>query len=173
MYELCGRANPGGGKCESPALRGKSFCYYHDPRRLRQAKAVKARYFLELPMLETEGAVRAAISETVQALARKEIDTKHGGKLLYALQLAWNGKQLGTSPVKQSSPRRLKIAPVPGFEKSSPPGGRRQTRQHPPPRPRNGTSSPQRDQQLRYFARKRPDCNSLRTKPAQSWKHST
>ncbi len=117
MYELCGRTKPGGGKCESPALRGKSFCYYHDPRRLRRAKAVKVRYFLELPMLETEGAVRAAISETVQALARKEIDTKHGGKLLYALQLAWNGKQLGTSPVKQSSPRRLKIAPVPGFEK--------------------------------------------------------
>ncbi len=117
MYELCGRTKPRGGKCESPALRGKSFCYYHDPRRLRSANAVKVRYFLELPMLETEGAVRAAISETVQALARKEIDTQYGGRLLYALQLAWNGKQLGTSPVKQSSPRRLKIAPVPGFEK--------------------------------------------------------
>ena len=32
MYELCGRTKPGGGKCESPALRGKSFCYYHEPQ---------------------------------------------------------------------------------------------------------------------------------------------
>ena len=105
MYELCGRTKPGGGKCQSPALKGKSFCYYHDPRRQRRAKAIKARYFLELTLLETEGAVRAAISETVQALARKEIDTKRAGLLLYALQLAWSGKQKGTSPVKQSSPR--------------------------------------------------------------------
>ena len=41
MYELCGRTKPGGGKCASPALKGKSFCYYHDPRRLHRAKAVK------------------------------------------------------------------------------------------------------------------------------------
>jgi hypothetical protein len=115
MYELCGRTKPGGGKCASPALKGKSFCYYHDPSRQHRAKAVKVRYFLELPMLETEGAVRAAISETVQALARKEIDTKHGGRLLYALQLAWNGKQLGTSPATQSSPHYIKIARAPGF----------------------------------------------------------
>jgi hypothetical protein len=26
MYELCGRTKPGGGKCESPALRRNSFC---------------------------------------------------------------------------------------------------------------------------------------------------
>ena len=117
MYELCGRTKPGGGKCASPALKGKSFCYYHDPRRLRRAKAVKVRYFLELTMLEPGGAVQAAISETVQALSRNEIDTKHGGRLLYALQLASSGKQQGTSPVKQSSPRYIKIARAPGFTK--------------------------------------------------------
>ncbi len=117
MYELYGRIKPGGGKCESPALKGKSFCYYHDPRRQRRAKAVKIRYFLELTMLEPGGAVQTAISETVQALARNEIDTKHGGRLLYALQLASSGKQKGTSPVKQSSRRYIKIVRAPGFTK--------------------------------------------------------
>jgi hypothetical protein len=117
MYELCGRTKPGGGKCQSPALKGKSFCYYHDPRRQRHAKAVKVRYFLELTMLEPGGAVQAAISETVQALARNEIDTKQGGRLLYALQLASSGKQKGISAVKQSSPRYIKIACDPGFTK--------------------------------------------------------
>jgi hypothetical protein len=117
MYELCGRTKPGGGKCKSPALRGKSFCYYHDPRRQRRARAVKVRYFLELTMLETEGAVRAAISETVQCLARNEIDTRHGGRLLYALQLEWNGEKQGTSSLKPSSPHYIKIARTPGFTK--------------------------------------------------------
>jgi hypothetical protein len=117
MIELCGRTKNGGGKCEAPALKGKSFCYYHDPRKLRRAKAVRVRYFLELTMLETEGAVRAAISETVQALVRNEIDTRHGGNLLYALQLARTGWRQGVSPVKQSSPHYIKIARHPGLTK--------------------------------------------------------
>ena len=117
MYELCGRTKPGGGKCGSPALKGKSFCFNHDPRRLRAARAVKIRYFLELPLLEHKGAIQAAITEVTRALGWKEIDCELGGRLLYALQLASTGKQLGTPSVTQSSPRRLKIAPVPGFEK--------------------------------------------------------
>jgi hypothetical protein len=117
MYELCRRAKSGGGKCGSPALKGKSFCYNHDPCRLRAARAVKIRYFLEVPLLEHRGAVQAAITEVTRALGWREIDCQLGGRLLYALQLALTGKQLGTPPVKQASPRRLKIAPVPGFEK--------------------------------------------------------
>jgi hypothetical protein len=116
MYELCRRAKSGGGKCGSPALKGKSFCYNHDPRRLRAARAVKIRYFLEVPLLEHRGAIQAAIYEVTRALSWKEIDCELGGRLLYALQLAATGKQLGTPLVKQSSPRRLKIAPVPGFK---------------------------------------------------------
>ena len=117
MTELCKRAKSGGGKCGSPALNGKSFCYNHDPRRQRSAAAVKIRYFLEIPLLEHRGAIQTAISEVTRALGRKEIDCALGGRLLYALQLAATGKQLGTPPLIQSSPRRLKIAPVPGFDK--------------------------------------------------------
>jgi hypothetical protein len=115
MIELCGRTKNGGGKCESPALKGKSFCYYHDPSRQRRARAVKVRYFLELPLIEHRGAIRAAIAETIQALANHEIDCEHGGRLLYALQLAGSGKKQGTSPVRQASPRYLKITRAPGL----------------------------------------------------------
>jgi hypothetical protein len=117
MYKLCSHAKSAGGTCGSPALKGKSFCYAHDPQRLRAARAVKIRYFLEVPLLEHRGAIQAAISEVTRALGSREIDCQLGGRLLYALQLASQGKQLGTPPVKQSSPRRLKIAPVPGFKK--------------------------------------------------------
>jgi hypothetical protein len=127
MYELCGRTKPGGGKCQSPSLKGKSFCYYHDPRRLRRAKAVKVRYFLELTMLEPGGAVQAAISETVQALARNEIDTKHGGRLLYALQLASSGKssgkKLGTSRSTNPRPATSRSPATQASQKSFAPRG--------------------------------------------------
>ena len=53
MFEICRRAKSEGGKCGSPALKGKSFCYNHDPRRLRAARAVKIRYFLEVPAIGT------------------------------------------------------------------------------------------------------------------------
>ena len=117
MYQLCSKAKFGGGACGAPALKGKSYCYFHDPRRLLAARAARIRYFLEVPLLEHRGAIQAAISEVTRALGSREIDCELGGRLLYALQLASRGKQLGTPLVKQSSPRRLKIAPVPGFEK--------------------------------------------------------
>jgi hypothetical protein len=116
MTKHCRHIKTNGRKCGSPALRGEYYCYYHHPRRLRVARAVKPRYFLELPLPEHRGAVRAAIIETVRALKCEEIDVKLGGGLLYALQLATSEKP-GVSPVKQSSPRYLKIAPIPGFAK--------------------------------------------------------
>jgi len=117
MVERCGRAKLEGGACGSPALKGKSFCYYHDPSRQRRTKAVRARYFLELTMLETGGAVQAALSETLQALASNEIGSRLGGRLLYALQLASTGKKQATPPAHQASPRSVKIARAPGFKK--------------------------------------------------------
>jgi hypothetical protein len=115
MTRLCGRTRKEGGKCEAVALRGKPFCYYHDPRRLRRAKAFKVRYFLEVPLLEHGGAIQAAISEVVHSLARNEIGTRLGGQLLYALQLASTGNKPGESPVTQASPGYTRIAPLPGF----------------------------------------------------------
>jgi hypothetical protein len=116
MYKECRHIKSDGRKCGSPALRGEYYCYYHHPKRLRAARTTKTRYFLELTLLEHRGAVQAAISETVRALATEEIDLKLAGRLLYALQLATSEKK-GTAPVKQSSPGYTKIAPVPGLAK--------------------------------------------------------
>ena len=116
MNKECRHIKTDGRKCGSPPLRGEYYCYFHGPKRLRAAKAIKRRYFLEVPLLEHRGAVRAAIGETFRALADGEIDAKLGGSLLYALQLTTSEKK-GAAPVKQSSPCYLKIAPVPGLAK--------------------------------------------------------
>ena len=145
------------------------------PRQSRQGKVLSLEW---PPMLETEGAVRAAISETVpRPLARKEDRHQTRGKLLYALQLAWNGKQLGTSPVTQSSPRRLKIAPVPCFEKifatGRPPAKPGVTPAASPAKRNSSSRSATNNFPEQDPARKRPDCNSLRSNAATRWKHST
>ncbi len=154
MSQLCGRAKSGGGNCGSPALKGKSYCYSHDPERLREAREV--RYFLEVPLLEHRGAIQAAISEVTRALGYREIDCQLGGRLLYALQLASSGKQLGTPPVEKSSPRRLKIAPVPGFEKIFATG-------RPPANPETLTPKPAK---RKFFPAARPTTTPIRAKQA-------
>jgi hypothetical protein len=116
MNKVCRHIKTDGRKCGSPALRGEYYCYYHHPRRLRAARPVKPRYFLELPLLEHRGAVRAAIAETINALKSGEMDVRLGGSLLYAVQLA-TSEQQRVSQVKKSSPRYLKIAPLPGCPK--------------------------------------------------------
>ncbi len=163
MYKLCSEAKSGGGNCGAPALKGKTYCYFHDPRRLLAARAARIRYFLEVPLLEHRGAVQAAIVEVTRALGHREIDCELGERLLYALQLASQGKQLGTPIAKQSSPRRLRIAPSPTSRKSTLPAGRPQTRQRSPPKRRNGTSSPPPDQEPRQSGRKRLVFNNLRS----------
>jgi hypothetical protein len=117
MNELCRRAKAGGGICGSPASKGKSFCYHHDPSRKRRARVVKVRYFLELPILGDDQEVQEAIAEVTRALGWKEIGCELGGRLLYALQLTQRGKQLGKPPVVKPLTRRLKIAPVPGCDR--------------------------------------------------------
>ena len=53
MVELCGRTKPGGGKCEAPALQGKSFCR-------------------QISMMKTKNLVRI----TVQVVETKEFTSK-------------------------------------------------------------------------------------------------
>ncbi len=115
----CRHIKTDGKKCHSPALRGEYYCYFHHPKRRRPAQSIRAmkpRYFLELPFLDDRGAVQAAISETFRAILLDEIDLNVAGQMLYALQLTLS-KRTGTPSVKQASPRYLKIAPLPGFTK--------------------------------------------------------
>ncbi len=97
MVEECGRIKDGGGKCGSPALRGKSYCYYHDPASPRAVRAAKPRYFLELPLLAHPGAVQAAVREISQVLVDNQIYSRPAARLLYALQIATLDEQGGRS----------------------------------------------------------------------------
>ena len=89
MVPECRHIKTSGGKCGSPALRGKPYCYFHARLKQRAARPACVSIELELPTaLEDRGAIQLAISEIVKALAGHRIDTKRAGVLLYALQIA-------------------------------------------------------------------------------------
>jgi hypothetical protein len=88
MVPECRHIKTSGGKCGSPALRGKPYCYFHVRLKQRAARPASPYLALELPALEDRGAIQIAISEVVTALADHRIEPKRAGILLYALQIA-------------------------------------------------------------------------------------
>jgi hypothetical protein len=88
MVPECRHIKTSGGKCGSPALRGKPYCYFHVRLKQRAARPASPYLALELPALEDRGSIQIAISEVVSALADARIEPKRAGILLYALQIA-------------------------------------------------------------------------------------
>jgi len=89
MVPECRFIKANGLKCQSPALRGSAFCYFHArlrpvaPRRLRNKEQL-----LKLPSLTHAAAFLPAINEILQGLASNNISPRRAGSLLYALQMA-------------------------------------------------------------------------------------
>ena len=69
-------------------MRGKPHCYFHAPERLHTARPRKPRYFLELPVPSSRGALMAALRQVVSDIAARRIETHLAGQLIYALQIA-------------------------------------------------------------------------------------
>jgi hypothetical protein len=118
MIEECRYIKTDGAKCGSPALREKSHCYYHDPAKASIRKAARARFFLELPLLEHPGAVQAAVREICQVLADNQVFFRPAMRLLYALQFATRENEeagRGATSSRAPSPPSIRIACAPGF----------------------------------------------------------
>ena len=84
--------------CGSPALHGEQFCYYHHPahqrvptrsQRRAQVRARKAaRRSFTIPTPATcQEALRSA-GQILALLAADQIDLRHAGRLLFALDTA-------------------------------------------------------------------------------------
>ena len=91
QYETCRHIKEDGSYCGSPALRDRKYCYYHlmqRGRRLRRARALRDEvpYRLEIQSLDNPYAVRAALTDIVQALASGQLESRIAGKMLYAIQ---------------------------------------------------------------------------------------
>ena len=118
----CDHLKEDGVFCDSPALRGQNFCYFHLNIRARRMQAAQARRRgetcrLHFPVLEDMHAVQASLTLVLDALADDRIDHKRAGLMLYTLQLAstslmgtpgWKGKR---EQVASAEPLRAIEAP--------------------------------------------------------------
>ncbi len=92
-FETCSHVKEDGVYCDSPALRGRKYCYYHLMQRGRRLRLALAQGRNEpaqliLPPLENLGSMSVALSEIVQALAAGQLDHRSAGLMLYAIQQA-------------------------------------------------------------------------------------
>ena len=109
QYPTCDHAKTSGTMCESPALKGSRFCYFHqrDLQRqsnFRQARDIKTHrrngHFteddlnaeilesLQLPLFEDANAIQVALSNLARAIAGNHIAERRAALLLYSLQIA-------------------------------------------------------------------------------------
>lgn len=81
MFKVCGKSMPNGKTCQSPAIRGQSYCFYHRPDGRsdvnRRVMARRAELILDLRGLRNEvnmslGKVSELSGVPVQTIARIE-----------------------------------------------------------------------------------------------------
>jgi hypothetical protein len=98
-------------RCNSPAVRGKKRCYFHEQlqRMRRPARSASARAaVIELPPLEDALSIQAALMQVTRAILNDQISDKKAGLLLYALQTA--ATNLRT--IEKSAPQAEALASV-------------------------------------------------------------
>jgi hypothetical protein len=85
MVNECRHIMPSGLHCQSPAMRGSSFCYFH-ARPQRPVRPREAR--IAIPeLLDSQGA-QTIIHRTLQALAAGHISARRAAVLLYGIQMS-------------------------------------------------------------------------------------
>jgi len=105
MYEICRHIRTNGLRCQSPALKGSAYCYYH-VRVHRTGKTSSGLWDdVKLPVLEDASTVQLALSEVVSAMLSSRLDARRAGLLLYALQIASQNLSLITQPAASETVR--------------------------------------------------------------------
>ena len=92
-FKYCQHVKENGIFCNSGAMKGRRYCYFHlrlRARRLAMAKAraANAPWRLHLPPLEDLHAIQSSIMQVLDAIAHGALDLERGRLILYGLQQA-------------------------------------------------------------------------------------
>jgi hypothetical protein len=88
MYTICRHIKTNGLRCESPALRGSHFCYYHSKIHTVGAEPNLKYGPLQLPAPEDAAAIQLSVARINDAIINDRIDLKKATSLLYGIQIA-------------------------------------------------------------------------------------
>ncbi len=89
---LCEQRKANGDPCQSPALRDKKFCHYHElmgpsPIDINNSDTIPSVH-VYLPQLEDAASIQSAISEVCEMMLHRRIEPKEASALFYAMQVA-------------------------------------------------------------------------------------
>ncbi|MBZ5666129.1 MAG: hypothetical protein LAO30_16145, partial [Acidobacteriia bacterium] len=138
--KLCEQRKLNGDPCQSPALRDKRFCHYHEhagppPIDINNADS-NPSFHVYLPVLKDAASIQSAISEVCEMMLHRRIEPKEASALFYAMQVASsnldhlaankNQKLISntnsdTSSRKTSENNSEKTSPAPDAQPSSKP----------------------------------------------------
>ena len=76
-----------GVRCNSPALRGEQFCYFHQNAHRGVRRPPQSRLH-PIAMIEDEESIQYALMEVINALMRNTIDVKRATLIIRALHIA-------------------------------------------------------------------------------------
>src|SRR5499427_10382442 len=76
-----------GARCDSPALRGEQFCYFHQHAHRGVRRPSRSRLH-PIALIESEEAIQASLMEVINGLQRNTIDVKRAELILRALHIA-------------------------------------------------------------------------------------
>jgi hypothetical protein len=91
QFPLCRHTKTNGRRCKSPALKARSYCYFHQRTHQRHNPASSRPLpgpHVDLTALEDRESIQAALSVVVNALATGNLETERATALLYGIQLA-------------------------------------------------------------------------------------
>jgi len=105
----CQHIKVNGTQCGSPALRKKSFCFYHQQHRPLTVECYSEGEYatgeIALPVFEDAHSIQSVIRQVVQMVLQKRIERKTASLLLYALQIA--SSNLKRMELEKPQPSRL------------------------------------------------------------------
>jgi len=112
MYTECRHIKANGLRCESPALRGTPYCYFHT-RLHNLAKAPKPSpdVSIKLPVLEDSTTIQIALAQVLDELGSSRLDPRRAGLFLYALQIASQHVQHNQYVFKREYIQSLSLSP--------------------------------------------------------------
>lgn len=88
MYIECRHIKSNGLKCESPALKGQPFCYYHSKIHTVGAEPHLKYGPLQLPAPEDSAAIQLSVARINDAIINGRIDLRKAAVLFAGLKIA-------------------------------------------------------------------------------------
>jgi len=112
MRKECRHIKPNGRQCESPALHGTPYCYFHTRlHRLAAAPPSAPDAPLKFPILEDRSAIQLALAQVFDALGSSRIDPRRAGLFFYGLQIASQNVERGTTIVSRLAVPTMTVTP--------------------------------------------------------------